>query len=142
MFDTIVVMFESATGVVRRIYINAPDFSSELLLQRFKREQVVSEDQSIIEDVVLSNSMPCMVRKGRIFQQDTRLESRPILFADPGKLKFLFLHTDKLRTAVSMDTTAETFHYLTNTLRIYPNRATHTQNPQSHPRDPRQAARN
>ncbi len=64
--------------------------SRTLLLQRLQRQQVVTEDEPVVEDVVLCHPMLCVIRIGRTLQQDARLQLGPVLLADPGELEFLF----------------------------------------------------
>lgn len=91
MFKPVVVMLECTASVVRRINVDALDFARELLLKCFEGEQVVAEDEAIIEDVVVGDSMRGMVSLSRVLQQNARLQLRPVLLPDPGKLEFRLL---------------------------------------------------
>ncbi len=83
-------MLESGTGIVRWINENAFDASCKLLLQRLQPQQVVTKDQSIVEDVILSNAMRRMIRKRRVFEQNPRLQPRPVLLSNPSQFKLVF----------------------------------------------------
>jgi hypothetical protein len=49
MLNTIVVMLERTTSVVRRVDEDALDFASELMFQRFEGKKIVTEDEAVIE---------------------------------------------------------------------------------------------
>ena len=85
-------MLERRARVVRRVDVDALDLASELLLQGLERQQVVAEDEPVIEDVVARHALRSVIRLLRVFQQDARLQLRPILFADPGEFKLRFGH--------------------------------------------------
>ena len=91
MLDPVVIMGKGAAGVVRRIDEHALDLAGKLLLQGLQGQQVVAEDQPVVEQIRLRHPMPGMVRQRLILQQNTRLQPRPLLLANPGQLKFLFL---------------------------------------------------
>ena len=52
----------------------------------FERKQVIAEDESIIEDVVIGDPVRGVVRLLRVLQENTRLQPRPVLLSYPGKL--------------------------------------------------------
>ena len=54
MLQPIVIMRKRAPGVVWRIDEDAFDSPAELLLKRLQSQQVVTENQAIVENVVLS----------------------------------------------------------------------------------------
>ena len=89
MLQPVVVMGEGAAGVVRRVDEHALHLARELLLQRLQRQQVVAEDQPVVEDVVVRHPVLRVVGLLRIFQQNARLQLRPVLLADPGEFEFL-----------------------------------------------------
>ncbi|MNP32325.1 hypothetical protein D3C76_1254990 [compost metagenome] len=57
MLQPIIVMRECAARVVRRIDKYALHLAGELLLQRLQRQQVVTKDQPVVEDVVVRHAM-------------------------------------------------------------------------------------
>jgi hypothetical protein len=70
-------MGKGAAGVVRRVYENALDPSGEFLLQRLQRKQVISENQNVF-------SIPVAIGFVRVFYQNSRLQLRLNILADPG----------------------------------------------------------
>jgi hypothetical protein len=88
MLHPIVVMLERATGVVRRINEDALNLAGELLFERFEGQQVVPEDESVVEDVVIADSVDGVVRLFRVLQQNARLQLRPVLLPNPGEFEF------------------------------------------------------
>jgi hypothetical protein len=95
MLDPVIVMSKRAAGIVRRVDEHALHLAGELRLQRLQRQQVVTEDQPVIEDAVLRHPMLGVIRLLRIFQQDPRLQLRPVLLADPGEFEFGLAHQAK-----------------------------------------------
>ena len=95
MLHTIVIVREGGAGVVRRIDEDALQLASELLLQRLEREQVVAKDEPMIEDVLVADAPPGVIataqRLRRIFEQNPRLQPRPILLANPRQLQLLLI---------------------------------------------------
>ena len=57
MLQSVVVVLERTAGVVRWVDVDALDLPRELLLQRLQREQVVSLDQAVVEDVVVRDAL-------------------------------------------------------------------------------------
>jgi hypothetical protein len=94
MFDTIVVMIESATSIIWRVDVNALDLANELLFQRLESQQVVPEDQSVVEPVILRHTMLRVIRLLRIFHQNPWLQLRPVSLTDPDELESLFIRHD------------------------------------------------
>jgi hypothetical protein len=84
----IVVMLERTTGVVRWINIDALDLAGEFLFECFESEKVVAEDETVIEPIVVGDTVLRVVRFVRILQQNPRLQLRPVLFPDPGEFEF------------------------------------------------------
>ena len=85
MLKPVVVMGEGAAGVVRRVDENAFHLARKLRLQCLERQQVVTKDQSIVEDVVVRNAMLGVIGLLRVFQQDARLQPWTFFLADPGE---------------------------------------------------------
>jgi hypothetical protein len=85
-------MRERATGIVRWINEDALYLTRELLFECFEREQIIAEDESVIEVVIIRDTLLSVIRLFRFLKQDSRLKPRPVLFPNPGELKFLLLH--------------------------------------------------
>jgi hypothetical protein len=92
MLDTIVEVFESRPRVVRWVDEHTLDLSRKFLLQRFQGQQVVANNQSVVEQIVLGDSMGGMMRLRRVFQKDAGFQLRPVFLADPGQFKFRLRH--------------------------------------------------
>ena len=71
--------------------VDALNFPGKLLFKSPESKQVVAEDKPVIENVVIGDSVRCVVGLLRVLQQDSRLQLRPVLFTDPGEFKFRFL---------------------------------------------------
>jgi hypothetical protein len=56
------------------------------LFERFEGEEVVTEDEAVIENVVIGNPVWGMIRLLRVFQQDSWLKLRPVLLTNPRQL--------------------------------------------------------
>ncbi len=82
-------MLIRAARVVRRINVNAFDLPRELLFERLESKQVIPEDESVIEQVVVGDPVRRMVGLLRVFQQNPRLQLRPVLLADLSEFEFL-----------------------------------------------------
>ncbi len=67
MLDSVIVMHESAAGIVRRVNVDALDLSCELLFEGFESEQIVAEDQPVIKDIVVADTMLGVIRFGWVF---------------------------------------------------------------------------
>lgn len=89
MFNAIIIVFKGTTSVIRRIDINTFDLAGEFLFERLERKQVVSEDEAVIEAVLVGNPMRGVVGLLAILQQDARFQLRPVLFPNPGEFEFL-----------------------------------------------------
>ena len=85
-------------SVVRPIDVDALNFTSELLFQRFEGEEIVAEDEAVIEKVVVGNAVLGVVGVLRVLQQNPRLQLRPVLLSDPGEFQFsaLIAHLSQL----------------------------------------------
>ena len=66
-----------------------PNWGVKLRLQGTPCQQVVAEDQSIIEDVLIRHPVFCTIGFLRVFQQDLRLQLRTVFFTNPDELRFL-----------------------------------------------------
>ena len=84
MLHPVVVMRESAARIVRWINEHALHLPRKLRLQRLQRQQVVAEDQPVVEEVILRHPMLRVITPRRVFQQNARLQLRPVFLADPG----------------------------------------------------------
>ena len=49
MLYAIIVMFERAAGIVRRVDEDALDLAGELLFECFQREQIVAKNKFVVE---------------------------------------------------------------------------------------------
>src|SRR5690554_3290579 len=78
MFKPIVVVCKCIACVVGWVNEYALNFPSKFLLQCLQRQQVVPEDQSVVEDVVISYSLFSVVRLLWFFEQDARLQLGPL----------------------------------------------------------------
>jgi hypothetical protein len=101
MLYTIIIMIERLTSVEWRVNVNTVDFSSKFLFERFKREEVVTKNEAIIEDVVVSYALLSVIRLLGIFQQDTGLQLGSISFANPRQFQFLLAVSRHLRIVLS-----------------------------------------
>ena len=90
MLDTIIILLECAAGVVRRVNKDALDLAGKLLFQRFEGQQIVAEDETVVEQVVIRDAMRGVIRLLRVFEQDARFQPRPVLLPDPGQFEFGF----------------------------------------------------
>jgi hypothetical protein len=97
VLHTIVIKSKCRPGVIRRINIDALNLPLELLLQRLEREQVVTVDQDIVEDVVFGDVRLGVIGFVRILQQDARLQVRAFVFAYPCQFQPLFPHAHDAR---------------------------------------------
>jgi hypothetical protein len=90
-------MVECLSGIEWRIDIDALDLAGELLFERFEGEQIVAEDEAVVEAVVVRDAMLGVIRLLRVFEQDARLQPRPVLLSNPSQLQFLlFGHGDQV----------------------------------------------
>lgn len=89
MLQSVIVVRKCLTSVVGRVDVDALHTTRKLLLQRLQRQQVVPEDQPVVKDVVLRHAMLGVIRLVRVFEQDTRLQLRALVLADPGEFEFL-----------------------------------------------------
>src|SRR5258706_1450752 len=91
MLKAVVIMLKSLVGIKRWINIYAFDFARELLFERFESEKVVAEDETVIEEVVISHTVRRVIGVLRVFEQDTRLKPRSVLLPDPGEFELWLL---------------------------------------------------
>ena len=94
-------MREGGAGVVGWIDKDALDLARELMLQRLEREQVVAKDEPIVEDVLVADAPPGVIAPAqwlrRVFEQNPRLQPRPVLLANPRQFQLLlFCHLQSL----------------------------------------------
>jgi hypothetical protein len=68
VFDSIVIVFESRACVIGRVNVDAPYLPPKLRLKASECQQVVAEDQPVVEDVLIGDSVFCVVGLLRIFQ--------------------------------------------------------------------------
>ncbi len=87
MLNTIIVIFKHFPCIKWRVNVDAFNLTSKLLFQRPKGKEVIAKNQPIVEEVVLASPVGGMIRLGRVLDQNTRLQLRPILLADPGQFK-------------------------------------------------------
>jgi hypothetical protein len=74
-------------SIIGRIDINAFYASGKALLQCPQSKEIVSMNQEIIKDILVTNALLCMIRKLWILQQNPWLQARAIVLADPGEFK-------------------------------------------------------
>lgn len=84
-------MLKYAPCIVWRITVNALNLARELLLERFERKQFITEDEPVIEQIVIGDPMSGMIKLLRVCQQNPRLQLRPVFLADPGEFEFGFI---------------------------------------------------
>ena len=87
MLYTIIIMIERLTSVGRMINVNTLDFSSKFLFERFKCEEVVTKNEPIIEDVIVSHAVLSVIRLLDVFQQDPWLQFGPIIMVPENGTK-------------------------------------------------------
>lgn len=90
MLYPIIIVAKCRSRIVGGVNKHALYFSRILLLQCFERQQVVPMDKHIVEDVILTDALRGMVGLVGIFNEDTRLQLRTLIFPDPSEFKFLF----------------------------------------------------
>ena len=66
---------------------------------------VAAKDQPVVEDVVFGDPMRGVMGERRVFEQDTRLQPRPLLLPNPGQFKFLLSRHDQeiIRAAMVLE---------------------------------------
>src|ERR1035441_7974422 len=99
-------MTERAAGVVRRVDKLTLDLAGELLFERFEGEEIVAEDEAVIEEVVVRDAMPGVIRFLRVFEEDARLQPGPVFLPNPSEFEFLFLRHGLFKRVAAMDATA------------------------------------
>ena len=78
-------MRKRAAGIVGRVNEYALHLARELRLQRLQRKQVIPEDKMVVENIVLRHPVHRMTGPVWLFQQNPRLQLRPVLFANPSE---------------------------------------------------------
>lgn len=81
-------MGKCTARIVRWINTNTLHLSRELLLQRLQGEQVVTEDQAVVEEIMFLDAVGGVVAAAGVFEQDARFQPRAVFFADPGQFEF------------------------------------------------------
>ncbi len=59
-------------------------FPVNSFLQRLESQQIVSEDKTVVENVVVCHSVRSVVRLFRVFKKDARLQPWLVLLPNPG----------------------------------------------------------
>lgn len=90
MFKAVIKVGEGRSSVVRWVDVYTLDVAGELLFECFEGEKVVTEDEAVVEEVMVSHPVLRVIRLLCIFEQNARLQPRPILLPDPRQLQFLF----------------------------------------------------
>jgi hypothetical protein len=85
MLVSIVVVLKSLLCIKRWINVYALYLASKLLLQRLERQQVIPKDQPVVKNIRIRKPLLRVIRPRRVFQQNARLQLRPLLLADPGE---------------------------------------------------------
>lgn len=83
MFNTVIITLERTSGVVWWTDVDALDLAGGLLFEGLEGQQVVAEDEAVIEQVVVGDTVLGVVGLLRILQKNPRLQLRPGLLADP-----------------------------------------------------------
>ena len=89
MLDTIVIVLESAAGVVRRIDKNALHLAGKVLLKRLQRKKVVALNKDVVEDVVIGDARPRVIGLGGVLDEDARLKTWAVILANPCQFEAL-----------------------------------------------------
>ncbi len=87
--DAVVVVGESAAGVIGRVDENTLYLAGELGLQRLEGQQVIALDEHIVEDIVSADTLGGVVTQRLVGEQDAGLKAGALVFADPGEFEFL-----------------------------------------------------
>ncbi|MDR3342580.1 MAG: hypothetical protein LBT14_07315 [Treponema sp.] len=69
--------------------IHAFHLTGKFLFQRLEREEVVSKDDAVVEDVFFAGAVLSVVAFGEVFQENAGFEAGAGVFADPGEFKAL-----------------------------------------------------
>lgn len=91
MLNPVIVVCERATSVIRRVDEDALDLAGELLFEGFKGKQVVAEDKSVVEQIVVGYTVLRVIGLFHIFKKDTGLQLWPVLLPNPHQFQFLLL---------------------------------------------------
>src|SRR5574337_257750 len=89
MFQPVFVLRKCRPSVVWRIDVDALHLARKLLLERLERQQVVTKDQPVVEQIAITHPLRRMIRPLRLLQQNSWLQLRPLVLADPGEFEFL-----------------------------------------------------
>src|SRR5687768_5192773 len=101
MLYTIIIVIKRLTSVERRVNVNTLYFPGKFLFERFQREEVVTINEAIIENVVISHALLGMIRLLNVFQQDPWLQLGSISFTNPRQFQFLLAVSRHLRIVLS-----------------------------------------
>lgn len=88
MLRPVLILSKGRASVVGRIDIDTFNLSTESLPQCFEHKQVISDDQPVIEDVVVGDPVRSMVGLLRVLQENARLQLRPVLLFNPSEFEF------------------------------------------------------
>ena len=91
MFQAIFVMLKGTAGVVGWVDKHALHFARIFLFERLERQQIVTKNQLVIEYVVVRYTVFGMEGLVRLFQQNPRLQSGPLVLANPGEFELVSL---------------------------------------------------
>ena len=68
MFDPVVIVLECAAGIVRRVDEDALDLACEFLFEGFEGEEIVAEDEAVVENIAIIDTLCRMIRLDRVFE--------------------------------------------------------------------------
>lgn len=85
MFETVVVVFERASCVIRRIDIDALHLPAEFLFKRLQCEKIVPKDESVIEPIISRPSKCRVIGFLWVVKEDSGLQARPDLLVHPDE---------------------------------------------------------
>ena len=90
MLNAIIVVLKCTSCVVWRTDVNTLQLPGVFLFERLEAKQIVPPDEHVVENILLRDPVRRMMRVLRHLQQNTRLQPRPVLLANPGEFEFLF----------------------------------------------------
>jgi len=85
MLNTIVVVLECLPRVERRVDVNALDATGKLLLKSSERQEVVTVNEPIVEEVAVADLAWRVVGLLAVLQQNAWLQPRSLILPDPGQ---------------------------------------------------------
>ena len=92
MLHPIVIVRKGGTGIVRWIYEDTLHLAGVFGFEGFQGEKVISEDELVVEEVIIGDAVHRVVTLGGVLDEDSWLEAGAGFFADPGEFEFLFIH--------------------------------------------------